>query len=170
MGSVRVESGASQSKGFQKMAPLGNEVDAGFYNLVHELTGAMREERAAERRVARRRTFPSGQRIAPLSGPGIPDESQFIDVSCRDLSREGFSFLLSRPPNFESLAVAFGSPPDVIYMAADVLHCRDVLVYGSGEVQPIDDLGWQINDEDLDARSAIRMVSVGCRFSQRLHK
>ncbi len=152
------------------MAPLGNELDADFFNLIHQLASAAGEDGPAERRHERRRSFLSSQRIAPRRGPGVPDESQFFEVPCHDLSRGGFSFFFPSRPDFDSLAVAFGTPPEVIYMAAEVAHCEDVLVDSSGEVRPVGGPGEQCDQQDLDGRTATPMVMVGCRFNGRLHK
>ena len=157
-------------QGSISMAPLGNELDADFFNLIHQLAGAAGEDGPAERRRERRRSFLSSQRIAPRRGPGVPDESQFFEVPCHDLSRGGFSFFFASRPDFDSLAVAFGTPPEVIYMAAEVAHCEDVLVDSSGEVLPARGPGEQFDPQDLDRRTATPMVMVGCRFNERLHK
>ncbi|MHC4177117.1 MAG: hypothetical protein ACYSWU_06405 [Planctomycetota bacterium] len=150
------------------MAPVGNELDANFFSMIHQLACGAREDEAAERRTERRRTFLSSQRIAPRHGPGVPDESQFFEVPCHDLSRGGFSFFLPHRPDFDSLAVAFGTPPEVIYMAAEVSHCEDVSVDSCGQVRPVHGPGGETGPEDLDGPAATPMVLVGCRFIRRL--
>ena len=152
------------------MTQSGNETDASFFNLVHQMACAAPENKAAERRSEPRRPFLTSQRIAPRHGQGVPDESEFVDVPCHDLSSRGFSFFLTQRPDFRRLAVAFGAPPKVIYMAAEVSHCEDVLVSSSGEVRPIRGPAGQIDRGDLDDPTATPMVLVGCRFRQRLHK
>ena len=147
-----------------------NESDASVFNLIHQMACAAKEGGAAERRSEQRRTFLSSQRIAPRRGPGVPDESQFAAVPCHDISRHGFSFFLPSRPDFDSLVVSFGTPPEVIYLAADVSHCADVLIDSSGEVQRSEDPAGQIDDEAPGAQTATPMVLVGCRFRKRLHK
>jgi hypothetical protein len=152
------------------MVPLASQLDADFFNLIHRLTSSAGEDQPTERRSQRRQAFLSSQRIAPRRGPGVPDESQFVEVPCYDLSRGGFSFLLPRRPDFDSLAVAFGTPPEVLYMAAEVSHCGDVLVHSSGEVKPLGVPPSQLDDGDRDDPTAVPMVLVGCRFSGRLSR
>ncbi len=152
------------------MATSGKETDASFFRLIHQLACGPPEGEGADRRTEPRRKFLSSQRIAPRRGREVPDESQFTEVACHDLSRGGFSFFLPHRPGFDLLAVAFDDPPDVIYMAAEVSHYKDVLVYSSGEVRPIRCPTEQDDDEDLDDTTATPMVLVGCRFQGRLHE
>ena len=147
-----------------------SEIDADFYNLIHQLAGSAEDGPAAERRGDRRQPFRSAQRIAIRRGPGIPDESQFIEVRCHDLTRRGFSFVLPSQPDFDSLVAAFGTPPEVIYVAARVAHCDDVLVYSSGLVQRVADRDQHVGHQDRHGRTATPVVLVGCRFTERLHK
>lgn len=151
------------------MTSLGKEADASLFTLIHQLASAAQAEKGAERRTERRRKFLSSQRIAPRRGREVPDESQFVEVPCHDLSRGGFSFFLPRRPDFDLLAVAFGVPPDVIYMAAEVSHCEDVLVSSAGDVRSLRGPAGQTDEEALDA-GATPMVLVGCRFRGRLSK
>lgn len=150
------------------MAVLESEIDAGFFNLIHQLTGASGQAEPAERRTDQRQLFLSKQRIAPRSGRGLPGESEFVEVACHDLSRGGFSFFLASRPDFDSLVVALGSPPETIYMAAEVTHCEEVLVHGSGKVEYVGDLAGRRGDEDPGRQGAAVMVVVGCRFTERL--
>ena len=144
------------------MPLMDNEIDANFFRLIHQLSLASNRER----RGSRRKPFQVMQRIALPRGPGIPPESEFIDVQCRDLTRQGFSFLLPKRPKFERLVAAFGIPPEVIYVAAQVVRCQDVLV------QPAD--GGQGDGGDApgdgEGPSPKPMILVGCRFTERLHK
>lgn len=152
------------------MAALESEIDANFFTLIHRLTSAPGQDPSAERRQERRQLFLSSQRIAPRRRAGVPDESEFVEVPCHDLSREGFSFFLSSPPDFDSLVVALGSPPETIYMAAEVAHCEEVLVYPSGAVQYVDDPAGQLGDDDRGGQPPTPMIVVGCRFTGRLRK
>ena len=152
------------------MAMLESEVTANFYNLIHQLVEAAELGEAAERRGDHRRSFRSTQRIALQHGPGIPDESEFIDVRCHDLTGSGFSFLLSGPPKFDALVAAFGPPPHSIYIAARVSHCDKVLVHSSGVVERVDDCRQQTGRQASTGRDATPMVLVGCRFVKRLVK
>ena len=152
------------------MAPLTTERDADFYNLIHQLAGSLDQEKNTERRGEQRQPFQAVQRIALRRGPGVPDEPEFVDAQCHDLTCNGFSFLLPNTPNFDSLVVAFGTPSDAIYVAAEVSHCHDVLVYPTGKIEQVADCPGQAIRQDLDVQTATPMVMVGCRFTGRLVK
>ncbi len=146
------------------MGLLEAEIDASFYNLVHQLSKAAGGPRH-ERRQARRSQFVSTQRIALRRAPGIPDEAEFIDVQCHDLNRRGFSFFLPAEPSFESLVVAFGVPPNIIHISARVTHAEPVLVYQSGLIERFSEESGPAGAQSPAAR---RMVLVGCTFIERL--
>ena len=98
------------------------EIDNEFFQLAQEVLGAQRKRENREGRVHPRQPFPSVQRIAPCSGEEIPGPEYFVPVRCHDLSPAGFSFFLPAPPDFKTLIVAFGTPPQVVHAAAEVLH------------------------------------------------
>ncbi len=148
----------------------GNQIDAGFYQLIHQLVCSSPQVRNKERRGYPRRPFTITQRIAPRRGAGVPDESEFFDVTCHDLNRAGFSFLLPTRPNFSALVVLFDKPPDVVYMGAEVLHCASVLVYPSGHVEHIRGRAGNVSYQAPDGQLGTPMVLVGCRFTGQLQK
>jgi len=147
------------------MGLLDAEIDANFFNLVHQL--AMSDaKRGTERRGADRHQFVSMQRIAFRRGAGIPEEADFFDVQCHDLNTGGFSFLVSKPPTFKFLVAAFGEPPNVIYVSARVAHTADVLVDDAGHVVTVEEA-----DEHGPAGQRARpMCLVGCSFVERLKR
>lgn len=142
-----------------------NEIDANFFNLIHQLVGTPEED---ERWELPRQPFPSVQRIAVRCGPGIPDESEFFEVRCHDLTRAGFSFLLPGQPGFADLVAAFGTPPEVIYIGARVSHCKNVLVDSSGRVEKPQNRAGQFGHETAAGHAATPMILVGCKFTERL--
>jgi len=146
------------------MSTLEAEIDASFYNLIHQLSNAT-DHASGDRRHERRARFVSSQRIALRQTPGIPNESEFIEVQCHDLTRKGFSFFLSSPPRFRYLVVAFGTGSSPIYIAANVTHCEQVLVYESGLMER---LGDRSLPDGSESQSAERMFLVGCEFVERL--
>ena len=151
------------------MQPRASEIDANFYRLIHELVGPQLEDEPAERRRGERHPFPVEQWIAPRDGPAFPSDARFFKVRCHDLNQRGFAFLLPKVPDFDRLVAAFGQPPNLIYLAAEVRHCHRVLVSSSGEMRHVDDQAAQ-PDTQGPAGDAKPMVLVGCRFSQRLYK
>jgi hypothetical protein len=121
--------------------------------------------------------FSAVQRIAPLQGNHLPDESEFFPVRCCDLATGGISFLMNTRPAFNELVIAFGTPPDVTYLAAEVVHCSDVLARPSGQWERLDLRLANADDpsesEPHDPRSGgppsgETMVQVGCRFTRRM--
>ena len=145
------------------MTALLPQIDASFYNLIHELVSA--DKQAVDGRKLPRRSFRVVQRVAPRTGPGIPREAEFFNVRCHDLTRQGFSFLMSARPAFTSLVAAFGIPPELIYVAAQVVHCTDVLVDEAGRVRSDE----QRDQAPVAQRQDLRpMVLAGCRFTERL--
>ncbi len=148
------------------MGSLEAEIDASFYNLVYQLSAATSNP-ASDRRRQRRSRFVATQRIALRRAPGIPHESEFIEVQCHDLTRGGFSFLLPSEPSFHFLVVAFGIAPNTIYVSARVTHCEPVLVHDSGLIERI---GARDASDEAGAKGKAgkRMVLVGCSFIERL--
>jgi len=152
------------------MAGTSNEIDANFFRLIHQLVSDSAEEADQDRRHSPRNLFEYFQRIAPWDGGGFPEDSAFFVVRCHDLTRAGFSFLMPTEPQFHVLVAAFGSPPKVIYVAAEVTHSEHVLLYPSGRVERPDDGTGEAGARRSPAEPATRMVLVGCRFTRRLRK
>ncbi len=44
-------------------------------------------------------------------------------MECEDISAGGIAFHLNRPPDFETLVVALGKPPQRSYVSARVVRC-----------------------------------------------
>ncbi len=152
------------------MAPSGSEVDASFYEMVHRIAGPLREEAKSERRIRDRQPFVVTQRIAPRCRAGVPDDSEFFEVKCRDLNRAGFSFLASSRPNFTELVASFSTASEVVYMGARVLHCASVLVYPSGQMEHIHGRAGDVNYRGPNGEKGRPMVLVGCRFTGQMEK
>jgi len=123
---------------------------------------------AAERRRVPRESFAVVQRIAQAMGHKVPEQTAFFPVKCHDLSTRGFSFIMKRRPRFESIVLALGAPPEVIYLAAEIRHCTDVLAHPSGQVKILDGRGGQTDGEPRSGHGAELGVLVGCEFTGRL--
>ncbi len=108
--------------------------------------------------------FPAMQRIAPLHGESLPDESEFFPVRCHDLATGGISFVMESLPEFGSLVIAMGEAPAITYMFAEVVHCTKVLFKQSGLVRR--GAGEQVLS-DHPGDPAEPMFLVGCRFTGR---
>ena len=150
------------------MPNFSGQVDADFYRLIHSMMGPLEDQQEEERRQAERYPFRLIQRIAPRSGSEFPDESRFLEVQCHDLTQGGFSFLLSSRPDFTALVVAFGEPPKLIYVAAEIRHVEEVLVDSSGSVTQVDDLSNYLDWFSSEGEAAKPMFLIGCRFTERL--
>jgi PAS domain S-box-containing protein len=75
-----------------------------------------------DRRARARKSYPYLQRIAPMRGSTMPDDSQFNEWMCYDISSRGFSFLAPNQPDYHKIVVAFGAPPSLVYLTAEVRH------------------------------------------------
>jgi len=149
---------------------MKSEVDASFYQLIHQLLSSQRERARSERRGRRRKRFQANQRIAPLRGSRFPDDSEFFTVRCYDLTRAGFSFFMSMRPDFTALVAEFGAPPNTIYVVAEVRRCSTVLVHRSGLVEHIEGRASHVSYQGPKGEYISPMILVGCRLVARLEK
>jgi len=141
------------------------EVDANFYQLIHQLVGTSAvEDKKTERRNRRRYRFWTRQLVAPWDGGPLPPDEAFTYVQCYDLTQAGFSFFLPAEPAYTSLVAAFGQAPKVIHVHAQVAHCARVLLHASGLVERIDNRAGHVSYKSPDGRRATPLVLVGCRF------
>jgi hypothetical protein len=123
---------------------------------------------APERRCSARRPFRVVQRIAQATGARVPEQTAFFPVKCHDLSTRGFSFIVKTQPQFKSLVLALGTPPDVVYLAAEVRHCTEVLVHPSGRVAALQGQEAPSGRGMRGGNGIERGVLVGCEFLRRL--
>lgn len=140
------------------------EADPEILQAVDELRSSSTEER----RCAPRKPFRVVQRIAQATGRRVPEPSTFFPVKCCDLSTRGFSFSIKRRPQFESIVLALGTPPDVIYLAAEIKHCTEMVACPSGRVEVLDEQGAETDHEDPGIEGVERSFVVGCEFTGRL--
>ena len=144
--------------------------DGDFYQLIQQLAQAIGSNQNRERRRQPRITYRVIQRIAPWTSAGFPLESSFFEVACRDLSRGGFSYFSPMPPDVNSVVVELGNPPDTMYVLAEVLHHRQVVMYPSGEVKSAWSLSGNEPNPSQQQSAGLIMYLVGCRFVRRLRK
>lgn len=150
------------------MADIRSQVDAGFFELVHQMTGFLREDMDGERRQSQRQAFLTTQRIAPYDGRRFPKEADFFEVRCRDLTGRGFSFLMDEQPYFTQLVAEFGEDPNVIYVVAEITRTFDVLLFESGLIESLGDRARHIGYRDEQGHYATLMAFAGCQFSRRI--
>jgi hypothetical protein len=99
----------------------------------------------------------------------VPEQTEFFPVRCHDLSTRGFSFLVRRQPQFKSIVLALTTLPEVIYLAAEVKHCTDVLVHPSGRVEVLRNRDAESGCKIGSGNGAECSVLVGCEFTRRLN-
>ena len=145
---------------------LQADPDTGFYNFIHQVLEA---EIQGERRLRWRHPFDRVQTIAPYNGTNFPPESSFIPVQCRDLTQEGFAFLLPFPPDFEQAIVALTLPQGTAHVVAKIIHTTEVLVHESGAVEQVKKTDFPKNDSPFKPiTDTTLMFLVGCKFIERI--
>jgi PAS domain S-box-containing protein len=87
---------------------------------------------AKDLRSSPRRAFRCSQRIAPILGGQLPGPGDFFEVECEDISAGGIAFHLNRPPDFETLVIALGKPPQQSHVSARVVRCTKDKREGAG--------------------------------------
>ena len=154
------------------MSFTANEIDAQFFQMIHQL---IKSQRRSERRGHPRDTFTSTQRIALLRDDKTPEEKDFFDVRCNDLTPSGFSFFINEKPDFEQLVIAFEGSSGMIHIHAEVRHSRKVLLFAdSGRVEAFDYQAGCNEYYDTKRKSAVReegtpVFLVGCCFTGRFN-
>jgi len=152
------------------MPHVGSEIDANFYRLIHRMLATPRDNGGAERRSEQRNAYRVAQRVAPWDGSTFPDETEFVQVQCHDLTRAGFSFVAPTEPRFHTLVVEFSVPPEVLYLSAQVLRSVPILWYPSGKVarrSSPDNPAIVPAERDEKGQP---MFLVGCRLTRRLRR
>ncbi len=76
-----------------------------------------------EGRQSKRRAFPFRQRVAFGVWDGTPPDEAFTDVTFRDVSASGCSFLVATRPTEERLLVQLGTEDHLVFVQAEVVHC-----------------------------------------------
>ena len=146
------------------MSGARNDIDAGFFQLVHQLVRAPRSEESESRELARRQ-FECFQKIAPWDGQRFPEPSEFFVVRCNDLTRRGFSYQSPRKPAFDQIVAALVCPAQSIYLAAKVVRVVPITTqFGGGNRPSVDRPG------RTESQPAPNMFLVGCRFTERLYR
>ncbi|NLX95186.1 MAG: hypothetical protein GXY83_03310 [Rhodopirellula sp.] len=144
----------------------GAQIDANFYQMIHQFVAPSHEEADERRRHERKQSW-STQYIAPWDGCRFPAETDFLELPCNDLTRGGFSFLHSHEPDFNLLVAGFGRKPDLLFVGAEVVRCTPVVVFSSGQVKRLRDEETSIRHFDPSGEPGHPRILVGCRFLRR---
>lgn len=75
-----------------------------------------------ERRRRQRRAFPYCQSIAPVLNGSLPKKEAFRHVECHNITAGGFAYLSEKLPESNQVVIALGSPPQLTYLIAQVVH------------------------------------------------
>ncbi len=102
-------------------------------------------ETDVQQRSSPRRNYRYRQLIAPRYDSLMPAKQDFFEVMCEDISAGGVSFYIDQLPDFESLVVALGTPPELTYFSARITR---------------------VIEKTYDGHEA---WLVGCRFTGRVH-
>ncbi len=126
------------------------------------------EQASREQRREPRSQFRSYQWIAARNGIALPEPADFQQYQCHNISSHGISFFSPSRPESDSLVVALVMLPEIIYVAATVVHCTHVLVRSTGKVEVLP--AWSKLElvKELGHEQGVPMFLVGCRFTQRV--
>jgi hypothetical protein len=81
-------------------------------------------------RSAARYAFGVEQRVATMVAGEMPTLDDFQPVRCADISRSGFAFFQTARPDFSSVMLALGLPPEITYLMGRVIHARLIEMCG----------------------------------------
>ncbi len=77
-----------------------------------------------DRRLDQRFVYGAVQAVAFYDGTRLPTSDMFRQVQCRDLSRDGMSFIWPHAPEFERVVVKLAAPGHNLCLVARVVHSR----------------------------------------------
>ena len=77
----------------------------------------------------KRYRYSSRQYLLPWYGSDVPDVSDFLPVTCHDLSSGGLSFFTSQSPDYQRFYISLGAGSDRKFMLAEVKSHRSVYMY-----------------------------------------
>ncbi len=95
------------------------------------MRGSELSDGAKDRRSQPRRLYPYYQLIAPLVEGTTMDKHAFSEVRCCDISASGFSFISVIVPQHRAFVVAFGTPPSLTYVTAEVVRISPIEADGT---------------------------------------
>jgi hypothetical protein len=109
---------ACDAKGPDIMTAL---IEADLFQTISELLAEQNAISGDERRGGKRRSYNCIQLLAPYDANQLPQQEDFRQVQCRDLSPRGFSFLAHRQPATDHVVVALGAVPFKFFVAK-IIH------------------------------------------------
>ncbi len=91
--------------------------ESDLFETISELLAEQDAMYGDERRTGARRSYDCIQLLAPYDTNRLPQQEDFRQVQCRDLSPRGFSFLSYRQPETDHAIVALGAVPFKFFVA-----------------------------------------------------
>jgi PAS domain S-box-containing protein len=131
-----------QYNALEKLDELSGESRASQENAARKVRGAdMSEtkeverhtppgEQVTEHRSYPRRSYPYLQSIGVCRSGRLPEQDEFFEVRCRDISPRGFSYVTDVAPDFFEFIVALGSPPSQLFLQSRVVHVSPLVHEG----------------------------------------
>lgn len=95
---------------------------AAFFQWVHQMIEQQEGAATEDGRRHPRSAYPRLQMVAPVIAGRPPEQGDFREVRCLDLSAGGISFLTTEVPESGQYIVALGTPPNVIHLTAEVVR------------------------------------------------
>ena len=92
-------------------------IEADLFQTISELLAEQNPVSGDERREGTRKSYDCIQLLAPYDANRLPQQEDFRQVRCRDLSPNGFSFLSYRQPSTDHVVVALGAVPFKFFVA-----------------------------------------------------
>lgn len=147
------------------MSVFGSDIDIQFYELIHSLQ-TNQPVRHSDRRRLPRQFAGKRCRVAPYKGEGeLPNDGDYMDVICYDLTRQGFAFFADREPNYDRVIAEFRVGKDQTLVDAQVRRCEQVLVLATGSIAYVGSKGTSTREQSPDGDL---QYLVGCEFTRRL--
>ena len=117
--------------------------NVGLLSAIELLLSDQGTEPTQERRGRERRRYACTQLLAPYDQGALPQQADFRQVKCHDISPTGFSFRSYRRPQTEHVVVALGAIP-FKFFAAEIVRV-----------------------DRVQSENGLEYL-IGCRFIQRL--
>lgn len=97
------------------------ETDLELLSAIESILSEQAAHATDERRTDARHHYECTQLLAPFDGDSLPQQADFRQVQCRDLSPSGFSFYTYRQPESDQVVVALGAVP-FRFFVAEIIH------------------------------------------------
>ena len=104
-----------------ELSGMNVETDVELLSTIETILSEQAKYAMDERRTDSRRSYDCTQLLAPFDGESLPQQADFRQVQCRELSPSGFSFYTYRQPDSDQVVVALGAVPFKFFIA-EIVH------------------------------------------------